>query len=450
MVLCLFIYFSFLSASTDTEPLEELIISQTKKAIETTLVELNHAIDSSDSQKCSKCTEVLYDAVNAAFPSGANIDSSIRSYLHDIRHHLALLINSFTEQPSLELKNIQAAGIEVLSRLIPKIYQSNQQTSSHSNFSFERISTLVESTIHLSAYHAKQQAVEFIYKPCAQLEKFIVTDENVYLAIRRVLFNLLHNAVHYTSSQLEKRQVILRTTIVDAAENKPSYAQFIITDTGVGISSDDLKKLFTQGFRGSQAKTYTGSGTGLATCKKLVEEIGGEIHAISLGRDLGSCFWFKAPVLFDETAVTAFTTAIERKRIAPCSMKILIVDDSRVIRRGLKKTIKDGITGISDGNIVEAASGEIALKENISEYDLIFMDQELGSLKMSGLETTKAIRTQNINQPLIISISGNTDNASMTASLAAGINDFFPKEGKTEALCIFLGKYFFFESSVLD
>ncbi|MEI7494304.1 MAG: ATP-binding protein [Alphaproteobacteria bacterium] len=442
VLLSFFIYSSFLCASIDTQSLEELFISETKKAIETSLIELKHAINSRNAQECSECTAALHGAINAAFPSGANIDSSIRSYLHDIRHHLALLTNSFTEQNPLELENIQASGIQVLSHLIPKICHGNQQSSS---FSSEKISTLVESTLHLSSYHAKQNGVQFIYQPCAQLEKFIVTDENVYLAIRRVLFNLLHNAVHYTSKQPEQRKVILRTTIDDTTSIKSSYALFIITDSGVGISLDDFKKLFTQGFRGSQATTYTGSGTGLAACKTLVEEIGGEIHAISLGINRGSCFWFRAPALLDETAITATTTVIVRKRIAPRSMKILIVDDNRVIRRGLKKTIKDSITGISDGNIVEIASGEIALKENISEYDLIFMDQELGVENMSGLETTEKIRAQNINQPLIISISGNTDNASMTASLAAGINDFFPKGEKSKALGILLGKYFHFE-----
>ncbi len=444
ILLSFFMYFSFLSASTYTEPLEESFISETKRAIETTLVELKHAINSRNAQKCSECTVALNGALNAAFPSGANIDSSIRSYLHDIRHHLALLTDSFAEQPSLELGNIQAAGIEALSLLIPKIYQRNQQISS---FSAAKISTLVESTVHLSAYHAKQKDVEFVYKPCPQLEKFMVTEESAALAIRRVLFNLLHNAVHYTTNQQYQRQVILRTAIDDATNMKRSYAQFIITDTGVGISSDDFKKLFIQGFRGSQAKTYTGSGTGLATCKKLVEDIGGEIHAISLGKDTGSCFWFKAPALFDETAITATTTVIERKSIKASYMKVLIVDDTRSARKVLANAMKNCGIGILEKYIDEAEDGETALEKNIDQYDLILMDMCLGSKKMDGSQVTRTIRTRNIKQPVIFSISGDTDAESMTSALNAGIDDFFSKGTKPEMLKVLLEKYFHFEVS---
>ena len=177
---------SYLSASASAEDSasDELFISQTQRVTKDALGKLNQAINSRDYKAGSECTETLYSAINAIFPSGANIDPSIRSYLHDIRHHLTFLTDSFTEQPSIELENIQTAGFEFLSILIPKIFQN---TSSH--FSLKKISTIVGNTIHLSAYYAKQNAVAFVYKPSAQLEKFIVTDENTALAIRRVLFN---------------------------------------------------------------------------------------------------------------------------------------------------------------------------------------------------------------------------------------------------------------------
>lgn len=259
----------------------------------------------------------------------------------------------------------------------------------------------------------------------------------------------MHNAVHYTSSQSGQRQVTLRTSIVDSTDSKPTYAQFIITDTGVGMSSDDLKKIFTQGFRGSKEKTHTGSGIGLATCKRIVEENGGEIYGTSPGRNLGSLFWFTMPVLFDETAVTV-TPIIERRNIAFSTMKVLIVDDSRSIRRLLSRTIKNSIIGIKPSNILEVESGELALKENISEYNLIFMDTELGAGKMDGLDVTRAIRAQKIQQPIIFSISGNTDADSLEEAKKAGIDDFFSKEAQPKTLGMLLGKYFHFELSLLD
>ncbi len=369
---------SYLSASASAEDSasDELFISQTQRVTKDALGKLIQAINSRDYKTGSECTETLYSEINAVFPSGANIDPSIRSYLHDIRHHLTLLTDSFTEQPSIELENIQTAGFEFLSILIPKIFQN---TSSH--FSLKKISTIVGNTIHLSAYYAKQNAVAFVYKPSAQLEKFIVTDENTALAIRRVLFNLLHNAVHYTSNQSETRQVKLHITIADSIDSRLSYAQFIITDSGVGISSDDFKKLFTQGFQGSKEKVFTGSGTGLTTCKKLIEEIKGEICCISFGENSGSLFWFTAPVLLDEPPVAATSSIIERKNIRSSNMKVLIVDDARSARRVLANAMKNCGIGILEKNIDEAEDGEKALEKNIDEYDLILMDMELGQKK---------------------------------------------------------------------
>ncbi len=128
-------------------------------------------------------------------------------------------------------------------------------------------------------------------------------------------------------------------------------------------------------------------------------------------------------------------------------MKVLIVDDARSARRVLANAMKNCGIGILEKNIDEAEDGEKALEKNIDQYDLILMDMELGQKKTNGLQVTRAIRAKNIKQPVIFSISGDTDAQSMIDASTAGMDDFFSKGTKPEMLLILLEKYFHFEVS---
>ncbi len=90
--------------------------------------------------------------------------------------------------------------------------------------------------------------------------------------------------------------------------------------------------------------------------------------------------------------------------------------------------IKTCDIGILEKNIDEAEDGETALEKNIDQYDLILMDMCLGSQKMDGSQLTRAIRAKNIKQPVIFSISGDTDAQSMIDASTARMDNFSQKE----------------------
>jgi signal transduction histidine kinase len=115
--------------------------------------------------------------------------------------------------------------------------------------------------------------------------------------IRQVLLNLLSNAVKFTP-QGEVRVALSAARLDDG----PLQIRFAVTDTGIGIGSRDLERLFVpfQQLDGSPSRRYGGAGLGLAISKRLVELMGGEIHVESTPGQ-GSTFLFTLPA----EAVTA-------------------------------------------------------------------------------------------------------------------------------------------------
>ncbi|SDF78961.1 Histidine kinase-, DNA gyrase B-, and HSP90-like ATPase [Methanolobus vulcani] len=106
--------------------------------------------------------------------------------------------------------------------------------------------------------------------------------------LKQILYNLVGNAIKFTN---EGGAVIIRT------KNDGKFIHISIKDTGIGISSDGLKKLFkpfTQ-LESFESRSYEGTGLGLALSKELVELHGGQISAESEPGN-GSTFTFTLPV----------------------------------------------------------------------------------------------------------------------------------------------------------
>ena len=140
----------------------------------------------------------------------------------------------------------------------------------------------IESSLDMVATKAAEKGLDLTYAIDERIAPTILGDS---VRLRQVLANLLSNAVKFT----EKGSIAIH---VQPGENADEI-HFSVIDTGIGISSDDMKKLFLSFSQvdASTSRKYGGTGLGLAISKRLVELMGGRIWVQSkLGE--GSTFNF--------------------------------------------------------------------------------------------------------------------------------------------------------------
>jgi len=146
--------------------------------------------------------------------------------------------------------------------------------------------------------------------------------------LRQVLMNLLGNAIKFT----EHGEVVVRVTAEEVHEDA-AWLRFAVSDTGIGIPSEALTRLF-QSFTqvdSSTTRRYGGTGLGLTISKRLVEGMGGEIGVESVAGE-GSTFWFAMPFLL----APEDSRCEEVPEGALAGVHCLIVDDNATNREVLR------------------------------------------------------------------------------------------------------------------
>ena len=111
--------------------------------------------------------------------------------------------------------------------------------------------------------------------------------------LEQVLVNLIHNAVKFTRAGGE---VVLLADIVPEGGAVDGSVRFAVRDTGVGIPSDEVGRIFERFYRVDKSRTGSGTGLGLSIAKHIVEAHGGKIWAESL-EGQGSTIFFSIPIV---------------------------------------------------------------------------------------------------------------------------------------------------------
>jgi len=256
--------------------------------------------------------------------------------------------------------------------------------------------------------------------------------------MRQVLINLLNNAVKFTPEKGSITLAVSHTTETSNLESA-NYLRISVIDTGIGISVENISKLFQPFIQIDSAlnRQYVGTGLGLALVKRIVELHGGRVSLTSeLG--VGSCFMIDLPCpassmfafanLSPSTAPpdSSLFTSHPHKATPPL---ILLADDNEA-----------NISTIS--SYLEAKGYRLLLAKNGQEAiaiakehhpDLILMDIQMPII--DGLEATRQIRLDpNLVNVPIIAITALAMTGDRELCLAAGANEYITKPVKLKQL----------------
>ncbi|KHT40473.1 hybrid sensor histidine kinase/response regulator [Vibrio sinaloensis] len=196
--------------------------------------------------------------------------------------------------------------------------------------------------------------------------------------LRQILFNLLTNAVKFTS------RGYVEVYFTEKRANGVDYLHIRVRDTGIGIAKESQEKIFKpfEQAESSTTRRFGGTGLGLAIVKQLCELMDGDIHLTSeVG--IGSCFEVQLKM---ESCEPALTTVTEHKKLSYNGLRALIVEDNRTNAIILTTFMS------SKGFVCDCVeNGELAVHAVATgEYDLVLMDNHMPV--MDGVESTTAIR----------------------------------------------------------
>lgn len=249
----------------------------------------------------------------------------------------------------------------------------------HADFDLKQ---LVESTIDLFGNAASRKGLLLSLDAQAAGEGAVIGDP---VRIQQVISNLISNAIKFTPAG--RVRVSLSS---DAPSGSRRTWMIRVADTGVGISDDDVGKLFQPFVQAddSSARRFGGTGLGLAISRRLVEAMGGDI-GVDSRPGMGSTFWVKLPLEDGEVGLQSpliSAWAAAPAVTSPTALQLLVAEDNPVNQMligALLKKMGHHADIVDNGRIaVEAA--------NQRQYDCILMDMQMP--EMDGLAATRAIR----------------------------------------------------------
>ncbi len=329
-------------------------------------------------------------------------DDTVNEYLNKIDmagNNLLTVVNQVLEMSRIESGNVEIVPIQV--NLLDN---------------FKSLEAVVGSL-------AAKKNIELISNIGKVENPLVMTDMG---RLDQILMNILGNAIKYTN---DGGQVTYRMEQKGNVDPNTGIYEFVISDTGIGMSEVYLPHIF-DAFTREKNTTMSGiqgTGLGMSIVKSLVELMNGEIHVDSK-ENVGTTVTICIPMAiaqgeFDKSSDTFDTAAyseIEGRRV-------LLVEDNEMNREISVDLLSDM------GLVVDTAEdGDIAVEKvknsNPGYYDLILMDIQMP--RVSGYEATgmiRALEDSELSMIPIIALSANAFEEDRMNSLKAGMNDHVSK-----------------------
>lgn len=348
----------------------------------------------------------------------ANMSHEIRTPLNGIIGFSELL--EYTELDSVQkeyLDNILISGNALLD-VINDILDFSKIEAGKLELHYEKtdLIKLIENTADMVKFLAHNKGIELLLNISPSIPRFIFTDS---VRLKQVISNLLGNAVKFTG----KGEVELTVSAeINNGEGGRVSLSFSVRDTGIGVSQEQVKKLFKAFSQADSSTTrkYGGTGLGLIISKRILEKMGSNLCVDSVLNE-GSRFYFTVETAYEKSSSNLCCGNID---IA----NVLIVDDNRQSLDILKRMLEfKNIHSDCFTNPLEVFSGC-----SIADYDLLIADFNVP--EMNGFDFIEKLRMIDSEIPVIMLFSALNDNLISEKSAMYNINKRLTKPVKISEL----------------
>ncbi len=294
---------------------------------------------------------------------------------------------------------------------------------------------LTEETIDLFSNRASEKNVRLACFVQASVPAYVIGDPG---RLRQILMNLLGNALKFTRNG----DVSLNVFPGESGDNDEIFLRFEVRDSGIGISQEKQREIFSAFSQadGSTTRKFGGTGLGLAICRQLVRLMGGDI-GVESKEGAGSVFWFTA--VFPIGSAEESLAASEDLPVADGSLQfaanVLVAEDNatnQIVARGMLEQAGLKVDLVDNGR--EAVT---AFTNN--SYDLVFMDCQMPL--MDGYEATGRIRQleEESGSPRVpvIALTAHAMKGDREHCLAVGMDDYLSKPFTEKQLYSILEKW---------
>ena len=279
----------------------------------------------------------------------------------------------------------------------------------------------IDSALELVRPRAIEKGIELVASIDTDVPAAIRGDPT---RLRQVLLNLLSNAVKFTEQG---------TVALTARRGTGDELLFTLRDSGIGLSPEQITRLF-QRFGQAEAGTarqYGGTGLGLVISRTLVELMGGTMRVESDGPGRGSAFHFgiRAPVATLPATQAAPKSVVDAGMATRHPLRILLAEDNVVNQKLALRLLKQ--MGYAADLVVDGAEAIAAIERE--RYDVVLMDVQMP--EMDGLEATRRIVARwPGDRPRIVAMTANAMQGDREACLTAGMDHYLSKPIRVDAL----------------